>query len=169
MAGVLQQEQLGRYGERLGLGTAVVAISCRLGNTLCVNRQRLAQVKSGAGKQPVGIRNGQRQLADPGLGFIHFQKLGAEAIELVAQRSLGAAKQVENLFTALAIGFTQRAHVALGQRFHQLFDLVFPEVAAQQGNAPALVFRLEHIAANGDQHRQHKKIHGVGFQGIEEN
>jgi len=121
-----------------------------------MNAQGLAQVKREAGGKLGGKGDGKGEFAHARVGLIDLGKLSDEAIELLAQRQLGRAQKTPDLCPALWIILPQRAQVALGQAFHQFFNLVLPEMSAQQGDAPVLISRFERVNASGDQHQQNK-------------
>ena len=125
--------------------------------------QRLARVKRSLRKNAGGVGNRQRHRADACLGRIKPRKLGAELAELLAQLRLGAAQVAPDLFAALQLGLTQRTHVAGDQRFHQLFDLVAAQVAAQQRDAFALLAFFEPHKSQHHEDDQRKNVHAVFF------
>ena len=63
------------------------------------------------------------------------------------------------LFAARRVILAQCAQIAIGQGFHQFFNLVLAQVASQQGNAPALLTFLEDVDAHCQQEHQRKNFH----------
>ncbi len=85
-------------------------------------------------------------------------------MELFTQLNFCGLKHAPDLGLALAISFAQGTHVALDQVFHQLLDAVLGQVAAQQGNAHALVTRIELVGANQHQRQKKDDFHKWGDQ-----
>src|SRR3990167_3678165 len=158
VAGVLHQEQFGREGEGLGLLAALGTVVHRIGNCLGMEGKRLAQVERGRGKQGAGKVQRDGQLADPGERRVFTRKLGGKGLELVAQLDFLRIQKTPYLGLALGIGLAQCAQVALGQAFHEFFDVVTRQVVAQQANATALVAVFEHPHAH-HQRGKNQKVH----------
>ena len=154
MAGVLHQEQLGRYREGLVFRRPVPVAFHGLADAAGMDGQGLAQIESGDRKQLRREGHGKGQSADTRVGLLDRREIGCQALELAAHRLLGGAQQVPDLVAALGVVFTQRTHVAAGQGLHVFLDLVLAQVAAQQGDPPALLLGLECPRRYGDQGHQ---------------
>ena len=86
-------------------------------------------------------------------GYIRRDPTKPRAIEIVDDNFNLTRREVVNV--------PMIGQVAAGQRLHEFFDLVVGQVAAQQNDAFALLFGVEHEGAGGDEDRQDEDVHAV--------